>query len=261
MKATYKLTSAILLGALGVGVAVASETKADDSQTGAGKVEFTQSIDESDGITLPPDTLEPEISLTEDDVIPGTDPFQLKVITSLDFKTHNIVATDTTEKTYPVNVYTAAKADGTGDFDMPHFVRFRDYRAEDGQENFYKVTAKMTKDFTNGSSVLNGTLNYKNVSLTSKTNEATMPEKDHADVTVKDNFSLNATNADAEEVLVQKQAGKGFGLFELMFGTYDHVNAATDGTYDDIELVVPGSTLIKTGTYNAEITWTLEDAR
>ncbi|MBL1225820.1 WxL domain-containing protein [Enterococcus sp. BWR-S5] len=257
MKSSYKFASAALLAALGLGLAVASETKAyTQDEKGTGKIEFTQSIDSNDPneLSLPPDTTEPYITLTEPDVIPGTEELQLRVITSMDFDKHNLVATDTAAKTWPVKAYSAEKLDGSGNFEMPHFVRFRDYRAEDGKENNYKISAAMTSQFKNGSTVLGGTLNYKNTKLTTTTNQQTLPSQ--AVVQSGGVFSLNP-EGDSVDVLIQNENGKGFGLFDLMFGEYSEITA--DGTTDAVTLSVPANTKIVKGTYTAEITWTLSD--
>ncbi|WP_086350728.1 WxL domain-containing protein [Candidatus Enterococcus clewellii] len=255
MKSTYKLASAALLGALGLGLAVASETKAyTQDETGKGKIEFTQTISENETgeITSPPDTTEPDITIDESDVITGTEELQLRVITSMDFDKHELVATDTAAKTWPVKAYSADKLDGTGKFDMPHFVRFRDYRAEDGKENTYKISAAMTKEFTNGTTKLGGDLNYSAVRLTTTTNADTLPSQ----AVVKPTFKLDSDGNEVE-VVKQNEAGKGYGLFDIMFGEYDQITA--DKTMDSIKLDVPANTKIVKGTYTAEITWTLSD--
>lgn len=256
MKSTYKLASAALLASLGLGLAVASETKAyTQNETGTGKIEFTQTIDENETgeITSPPDTTEPDISIDESDIITGTEELQLRVITSMDFDKHDLVATDTAAKTWPVKAYTADKLNEAGTFEMPHFVRFRDYRAEDGLNNDYKLSAAMTGEFKNGTTALGGTLNYKNTRLTTTTNADTLPTQDvlgNAGV-----FSLNP-EGDSVDVLIQDQAGKGYGLFDVMFGEYNQI---VDGKMDAITLSVPANTKIVKGTYTAEITWTLSD--
>ncbi|MBL1227086.1 WxL domain-containing protein [Enterococcus sp. BWR-S5] len=254
MKSTYKLASAALLAALGLGLAVASETKAAPEK-GTGKIEFTQTIDENETgeITSPPDTSEPYISIDSSDVITGTEELQLRVITSMDFDKHDLVATDTAAKTWPVKAYTADKLDGTGTFEMPHFVRFRDYRAEDGLNNDYKLTAAMTGEFMNGTTALGGTLNYKNTRLTTTTNADTLPSQ--AVLGNSGVFSLTPDGA-SKDVVIQNEAGKGYGLFDVMFGEYNQI---VDGKMDAITLSVPANTKIVKGTYTAEITWTLSD--
>lgn len=256
MKSTYKLASAALLASLGLGLAVASETKAyTQNETGTGKIEFTQTIDENETgeITSPPNTTEPDISIDESDVITGTEELQLRVITSMDFDKHDLVATDTAAKTWPVKSYTADKLDGTGTFEMPHFVRFRDYRAEDGQENTYKISAAMTGEFMNGTTALGGTLNYKNTELVTTTNADTLPSQ-----SVVQNGGVFALTPDgaSKDVVIQNETGKGYGLFDVMFGDYDEI---VDGKMDAITLSVPANTKIVKGTYTAEITWTLSD--
>lgn len=262
MKTQYKLASVALLGALGVGLAVASETKATSSATGAGKIEFTQKVPglTSGDTMLPPDTTEPMLKPTTD-IIPGTEKVQFEFISSLDFDTNDIVST-ASDKSFDVKVYQAPKADGSGQFTMPHFVRFRDLRADAGTNNNYNIKAKITQDFTQTSGgntfKLNGTLAYSKVRLTSSNNAPSLPEIPNAANTLKNAFNLLPDGTE-ETVLTQAQTGKGYGQHELMFGDYADVNGTTNGKYTGVQLKVPGSTVIREGAYNAVITWTIEE--
>lgn len=259
MKTQYKLASVALLGALGVGLAVASETKATSSATGAGKIEFTQKVPglTSGDTMLPPDTTEPMIKPTTD-IIPGTDKVQFEFISSLDFDTNDIVST-ASDKSFDVKVYQAPKADGSGQFTMPHFVRFRDLRADAATKNNYNIKAKMSQDFTQtGGATLKGTLTYNNVRLTSSNNAPSLPESSNAANTLLTTFNLPSTGAEVT-VLTQAQDGKGYGEHELMFGSYADVNGTANGKYTGVQLTVPGDTVIREGAYNAVITWTIEE--
>lgn len=256
MKKSYKIASAAMLAAMGVGLAVASETKATTA-TGSGKIQFTDgTLTETTDIP-PPDTTDPTLRPTTG-IVPGTEKLQFTYISPFDFKTHDLVGTAPgTPKTYDVDVFEQPTTSG-GTFKMPHFVRFRDVR-NNVTNNWQSIQAAMTTQFTLNNPAnpvtLDADLEFSGVYVGSAFHQATKP----TDAATKAAFTLDAIGT-VEDVYLNQQVDKGFGEHELVFGTYAQVNASTTGTYDAIQLKVPASTLIREGTYNAVITWTLADA-
>lgn len=254
MKTSHKLASAALLAAVGVALAAPSATKAvsyDGAQTakGEGSVKFTTDTS-TNPTNLPPgeSTGDP---LTEPSQNPNPGALKIVSVTDLDFDTHAIVANDSV-KTYNANPHFDAGSNQT----TAHFVRFQDVRADEAT-NFYTISAELTKQFTNAamSAELTGaTLTYKNVSLVTGTNAATMPTSAVQAVTPLE-YSGNGTTA--QTFVSNKEAGKGFGVFEIMFDTNANAKA---GSYDGVTLTVPGSNVLKAGEYVGEITWKIADA-
>ena len=253
MKYTQKVASAALLAVIGLGLALPTVTKAAPGDTtGKGKINFTQ-----DNSTNP-SNVEPGESTGQEITEPtqNTEANALKIVsvTDMDFDTHAIVANDS-DKSYDATAFETTYEDGTKAV-MPHFVRFQDVRA-DGDTNYYTVSAELTKQFTNGARVLDGaTIAYKNVSLVTGTNMATLPDTTAAG-TLEQAFSLALNQK--ETVLTNKQEGKGYGVFELMFGDKD-ATKADPTSYDAVTLNIPGTNVLKTGDYQAEITWSIADA-
>lgn len=244
MKNTHKLAGAALLAAVGLGLAVPSATKAAPEVTGKGKITFTQDLTTNPSNVLPGESSGDE--LTEPTQNPDPLPLKIVSVTDIDFDSHNIVVNDS-DKTYEALPFSDATSGQTG----AHFVRYQDVRA-DTATNFHTISAEMTKQFTNGTFTLDGaSLTYKNASLVSGTNKATLPSA--AAITPTFDLALNT----AQTVVTNKEAGKGFGVFEIMFDTNANAQA---GTYDGVTLNVPGTALLKTGEYQAEITWSIADA-
>ncbi|MEI5994479.1 WxL domain-containing protein [Candidatus Enterococcus mansonii] len=253
MKNSYKLAGAALMAAMGVGLALPSATKAAPGDViGKGKITFTQD-DTTNPTNLPPgESTGPE--LTEPTQNTEANPLKIVSVTDLDFDSKAIVANDS-DKTYDAKAFKTTTTDGT-DAVMPHFIRFQDVRA-DVDTNYHTVSAEMTKQFTNGTRVLDGaTIDYKNVSLITGTNATTKPDTT-VEGALKPTFNLALNQK--ETVLSNKQEGKGYGVFELMFGDKDATVANPD-SYDSITLNIPGTNVLKTGEYEAEITWSITDA-
>ncbi|MBL1230303.1 WxL domain-containing protein [Enterococcus sp. BWB1-3] len=250
MKTSHKLVGAALLAAVGAGLAIPSATKADFDGTdasGKGTVEFTTDTSTNPTNLPPGESTGDPLTAPSQNPNPGT----LKVVsvTDIDFDSHAIVANDS-EKTYDALPFT------DGNQTTAHFVRFQDVRS-DVASNYYTVKAALTSQFTNTamSSTLDGaTLTYKNISLVTGTNAATLPTDAVQEVT---SLEFADDGSKAQVFVESNEDGKGFGVFEIMFDTT--ANAQAD-TYDGVTLTVPGDNVLKAGQYQAEITWTIADA-
>lgn len=252
MKTSHKLTGAALLAVLGLGLAVPSMTKAapgyPDATTGVGegKIKFTTD-DTTNPTNLPPGE-STGTPMTEPSQNPNPGALKLVSVTSMDFDTHKIVANDA-DKSYDALPFTDPGSAQT----TAHFVRFQDIRADAATaNNWWTVNAELTKQFTNaaGQTLDGSTLDYKKISLVTGTNAATKPS---LAATTTQTLALNTV----QPFYTNKEVGKGFGVFELMFDTNANAKA---GTYDGITLNVPGTNVLKASEYTAEITWTITDA-
>ncbi|MGC6769302.1 WxL domain-containing protein [Enterococcus sp. LJL51] len=251
MKTSHKLAGAALLAALGLGLAAPSMTKAapgyPDAKTGVGEGKIKFTTDDSTNPTNLPPGQSTGTPMTEPTQNPNPGPLKIVSVTNMDFDTHKIVANDT-DKSYDALPFTDP---GTGQT-TAHFIRFQDIRADAATtNNWWTVKAKMTKQFTNANNqeLTGATLDYKDITLVTGTNAATKPL---APATSTQTLALNAE----KEFYTNREAGKGFGVFELMFD--DNANAQA-GTYDGITLNVPGTNVLKASEYKAEITWTIAE--
>lgn len=254
MKQAHKLVGISLIAAVALGMVVPSAVKAAPGDvTGKGKINFTQDTTTNPSNVEPGDSSGKEI--TEPTQNTEANPLKIVSVTDLDFNTHAILANDS-DKSYDAKAFTTTYvADGTTAV-MPHFIRFQDVRS-DVDTNYYTISAEMTKQFTNGTRVLNGaTIDYKNVSLVTGTNTATMPSTSVAGTLVP-TFELKLNQK--ETILTNKQVNKGFGVFELMFGD-KAATKANPASYNSVTLNVPGTNVLKTGEYQSEITWSITDA-
>lgn len=253
MKNSYKLMGAVLLATVSVGLALPSVSKAaPGDNVGKGKINFTQD-DSTNPTNLPPGESSGD-PITEPTQNTEANPLKIVSVTDLDFDTHAIVSNDS-DKTYDAKAFKTTTTKGDEAI-MPHFVRFQDIRS-DADTNYYTISAELTKQFSNGKRVLEGaTIDYKNVSLVTGTNEKTKP-----DVTVEGTLAptFNLALDNKETILTNEQEGKGFGVFELMFGDKAATTADPEA-YNSVTLNIPGDNLLKTGDYQAEVTWSITDA-
>lgn len=253
MKYSYKLTGVALLLAVGLGISVPTISKAAPGDVvGKGNIKFTQ-----DNSTNP-SNVEPGESTGEiNEPTQNTEANPLKIVsvTDLDFDTHAIVSNDA-NKTYDAKAFKTKFKENGNDTVMPHFIRFQDVRAEK-DTNFFTISAELTKQFTNGSRVLNGaTIDYKDISLVTGTNHVTIPNTAVAG-TLEPTVSLALKQK--KVILTNKQEGKGYGVFELMFGDKQKTKDKPEA-YNSVTLNIPGSNVLRTGEYQAEITWSITDA-
>ncbi|MHC5218127.1 WxL domain-containing protein [Enterococcus sp. LJL128] len=251
MKTSHKLAGAALLAALGLGLAAPSMTKAAptyaDAKTGAGEGKINFTTDTSTNPTNLPPGQSTGTPMTEPTQNSNPGPLKIVSVTNMDFDTHKIVANDT-DKSYDALPFTDPGTKQT----TAHFIRFQDIRADAATtNNWWTVTGEMTKQFQNtaGQTLDGATLDYKKISLVTGTNAATKPV---APATATQTLSLN----NPVPFYTNREAGKGFGVFELMF---DNNANAQAGTYDGITLNVPGTNVLKATEYKAEITWTIAE--
>lgn len=247
MKVRYKLCGALLLSAIGAGLIFPSATQANEID-GKGKVNFTEDLTINPPNTLPGEEDGPILTEPDQDLSPAA--MKIVSVTDMDFDTHTILANDT-NKTYDVLPFATTDTGGNA-IKTAHFIRYQDVRSN-VVNNFHTVTAKMTQQFTNAT--LNTTLDaatisYKKISLVTGSNSSTLPAQPLSTQTLELNDPVN---------FVQNQeAGKGFGVFEIMFGT--NADAQGDNYEDTIVLNVPGSNVLKSGDYTAVVKWTIADA-
>lgn len=256
MKLTNKLCGAVLLGAIGLGVALPSTTHA---LVGTGDVEFTRDTSkDTDTGVFPPGGTDESTKITDDSIIVDTaiGDFGVAALTPLDFGQH-AVATDTTSREYFAKVYSANEGATNGSaYPVEHFVKVRDDRSTLNHK--YTLSAELTKQFTGtveGTAVtLDGaSINYSNLELVSTVDPALQPT---APV-------LGAAGSKAQTIsfgggsvpfYVNTEANKGRGDIDLAFGRQEKGTADTS-----VQLSVPTSTEIFNGKYNATITWTLAE--
>ncbi|MFD2388655.1 WxL domain-containing protein [Enterococcus rivorum] len=214
--------------------------------TSKGKIKFTQ-----DDTVNPPNVGPGEggEEIEEPTQNPAKLPLKIVSVTDLDFDTHKIVANDLDKKFNATAFKTKTKGENPKDVILPHFVRFQDIRS-DGENNHYTVSAKLTKQFSDGNKTLTGaSIEYKNLSLVSGTNNATLP--DTKDGALVNTFTLTEKGG-PETVFTNKQDGKGFGVFEIVFGDIKKpIENASD--YENIVLTVPGDNVIKQETIKQKL--------
>ena len=261
MKTSQKLIAAGFLAAAGVAVALPNATKAapvagdDAAWTGSGQITFNKN-NTGESLT-PPDETGP--GLSEPDINTNDQDMKIRFVSSLDFDQHDVL-TDNNAKTYYAKRYVSTNIDTGAPVEMPNFVNYQDYRT-DVAENFYTIKAEITKQFTrsDNSKTLNGaTITYGGARLTSTSNPGTMPTQTAVlGATLPVGFGTGG-----QQVMVEnKQAGKGYGLIDIAFGTLDPgVEAGKLVADESVMLTIPGTTIIADGTYQAEVTWTIEDA-
>lgn len=262
MKTSHKLIGAALLAAAGVAVALPNATKAapfagdDAAWTGSGQITFQKN--NTGGTITPPDETGP--ALSETDINTGDKDLKIRFVSSLDFDQHDVL-TDNQVKTYNAKRYVSTDL-ATGDpVEMPNFVNFQDYRTEE-DNNFYTIKAEITKEFTRTDDatkkLAGATLTYGNARLTTTTNANTMPSQ----AAVIGAASPVGYGTGGQQVIVEnKEAGKGYGMFDIAFGTLDAGAEAGKLVADEsVKLTIPGDVILSAGTYQAEVTWTIEEA-
>ncbi|WP_321385983.1 WxL domain-containing protein [uncultured Enterococcus sp.] len=255
MKHTHKLAGALLLAAVGIGLAVPSATKATSEHAGKGHINFNQSggvpdVGGSDAYK-PGESTDP---ITEPTNNPDRGALRIANVSDLEFDTHQIITDENAVKTYDAKAFETTYVESGAATTTTNFIRFMDADAGVAQ-NHHTVSAMITSQFTNGTTTLSGsTITYKNIHLVTGTNPTTMPDVTNASVTLPNTSEINETAK--QVVYTNKQAGKGFGTFELTFG-----DLADQTTWDkSVTLTIPSDLTIRTGDYNAEVTWYIERA-
>ncbi|WP_086314473.1 hypothetical protein A5821_002046 [Enterococcus sp. 7F3_DIV0205] len=255
MKLTHKLCGAALLSVVGLGLALPTVAKAAPEEfSGDATIKFKE--DSEDDTVTPPGTDGPEIS--EPTPNPDNGPLKIIAISPLKFGENSITAASNGGWEYYAKTFQAPeKANPSNIIDMPNFVTFKDTRADD-KPNTHTVSAKVTTPFTNtANSVLTGsTLTFSNIGL-GTTGDAATQLNSSAIVAPTRELLTDGTPVTFVE---QKDTTKGFGKFDLTFGTVD----GTDPTADkSVKLSIPAANnkLSTASEYKAVVTWTIASAR
>ena len=246
MKLTHKLCGAALVAVAGVAMTVPNTTKAaDDSKTGTGHVAFTSTT--NTGMSDPGSSSGSTIT---DSSITDPGAFGIRFVTPLEFGSHDAL-TSSARSDYPVELYSANEGNAD-EFDVQNFVAFQDFRAE--QDHSYKLSAAITQQFktTAGTFLKGADITYKNLWVSNNGADTALDPTGIAAGAVALEGSDDATPGNSVSFITNSDTtGKGYGKYELNFGTKDN------GT-DSVTLTIPTST-VKNGDYNAVITWTLSD--
>lgn len=178
-------------------------------------------------------------------VDPGqTSPLRLSLLTAFDFGTIKMSGNN---ETYYAKMPMPNFIDG-GKKERPNFVQVTDNR---GNNAGWSLTAKIAQQFTNGSSVLNGsTINLKNAWAEPANNEMTpfapVPAQD---VTL---------TTDADSLIAQAPVDKGMGTWNILYGTLNAPDQSVKGNArESVSLHIPGSVKKIAGEYTAKVEWTL----
>ncbi|WP_321387520.1 WxL domain-containing protein [uncultured Enterococcus sp.] len=254
MKLTNKLCGAALLAVAGVAIA-APNTKAVNNleHSGDAYIEFTRNTDGG------PDTTITKPGTTDSTItnIPGvTDPgdFGIMAVTPLDFSSHEVVAGSIARREYFAEPFEANKGNADA-YKVENFVKFRDNRSTLNRK--YTLSARMTQEFTgdvDGTPVtLQGSiLTFKNMQLKSIEPTHLQPQNP----TINQGVQLALADGTSKPFVVNNEADRGAGNYELTFGTYDDGSAA-----DAVKLDIDGQAQIFETKYTAKVLWTLADVK
>lgn len=264
MKAKKLVSSLALLG-LGVSLfapsTLAAAGAADDKNvTGTGTIQYQEDTTPGGG---PTDPEKPETDPDKKPTDPGdgqdnknTGALRVDWVSNLNFETQNVT---TGTGVYNATKQTITKADGTK-ADRGNFVQVTDKRSADKRGNGWKLSAKMTKQFTNSVNELKGaTISYDNAFVNTEVSDAkpSIDLQSPGSKTLKYNESVDFLAADSKT---------GWGTYTLEFGrpvyAGDSVVPAneTDTTGNSVILTVPAGTPLSTkDAYVAEITWTIAE--
>ncbi|WP_086349712.1 WxL domain-containing protein [Candidatus Enterococcus clewellii] len=258
MKLTHKLCGAALVAAAGVALAVPNTTKAVDTDTQQGNayVEFTRDSKRDDDKTqiTEPGTTSGSKATDLDPDFPPKNPgdFGIIYVTPLNFKDHAIV-NNTVKEEYFAAPFTGNAA-GADRWDSPNFVKFVDDRQTLNHK--YSLSADLQTQFTtkveNTDKTLDGaTLTYNNMGIKSVDN----PVFYSTDNEFINGATIAWDGQDSTKVTMynNKDADKGIGIYELVFGDDDKNTAA-----ESVKLTVPNTTMVYNGKYTAVIQWTME---
>ncbi|MCD1025378.1 WxL domain-containing protein [Enterococcus sp. SMC-9] len=261
MKNITKLTTAALLGTMALGV-VAPAAHAATDVAGKGYIEFKQEKPENPDPT-PGGEDGPEI--TEPTPNPDPNPLKIVSVTEMDFDI-NEVPVGNAARSYDVLPFETTKVAPEGEEETPlktaHFVRYMDVRA-DGFENHHTIKAELTQQFAHNDhseKFLDGaTLLYKKITL--EAGNGTADTNTPSASAVEDAASAEIKEGTQTTIVENKEAGKGRGVFDIIFDKKDDESKYTKKDYKGVSLEVPAAVNMLTGVYTGEVTWTIEDAR
>lgn len=250
------LSSLVLAGTLVAGTVGAVSASAE-SKTLVGKGTITYSEDTTTNPPVDPekptDPIDPDDEIT---VNPNGGPITIDAVSNLNFGSQKI-GVSATAQTYNAAAVETKLADGTA-ITRGNFVQWTDKRA--GNDHKYEIKANLSQQFKNGTNELTGaTIAYSNGMLNSAMPQANWPAgtpksvvltKDGGSQQVFDN--LSSTGA------------VGLGTYTAEFGqsaanvTNDRSDVSTGLAGDSVVLTVPAGLSITSGTYQADITWSIE---
>lgn len=263
MKNITKLTTAALLGTIALGVvAPAAYAETSPDVIGKGHIEFKQEKPENPDPT-PGGEEGPEITKPT----PNPDPNPLKIVsvTEMDFDI-NEVPVGNAARSYDVLPFETTEVAPEGEEETPlktaHFVRYMDVRA-DGFENHHTIKAELTQQFAHndheGKFLDGAKLLYKKITL--EAGNGTTDTNTPSATAVEDAASAEIKE-DVQTIIVEnKEAGKGRGVFDIIFDKKADKSKYTKEDYRGVSLEVPAAVNMLTGVYTGEVTWTIEDAR
>ena len=245
MKFTHRLCGAILLAALTTAtvtktVGAAEPDSIMDGNTG--KVEFSEATYKDETDNPVPDT---------DEKDPENQPngkFLIRKVTPLDFGKSEASATK--EITSFAKTYAPA---GNPKAESANYVRFKDDRQVD--DHTYQLTAKVTKqfEFKDGETIRkldNATITYGHQRLLDAAGNGIQNPGESG-------LHHNAVVKFGESTPIFTNTGaKGRGDYFIAFGKLG--DEAKPGN-QAIKLTVPSGTDVRTGTYQATVTWTLSE--
>lgn len=180
-------------------------------------------------------------------VNPGqTTPMRLSLLTAFDFGTIKISGnTEVYDAQLPTPNFTTG-----GEQERPNFVQVTDNR---GNNAGWSLTAKISKQFTNGTSTLTGS----KLSLNNAWAEAQAPDLAAYTPTVSQGVVLTT---DASSLIATAPLNKGMGTWNILYGTLNPAEQATKGdARKSVTLEIPGTVSKTEGAYTAEIDWTLNN--
>ncbi|MFD2307954.1 WxL domain-containing protein [Enterococcus termitis] len=247
------LLATMTAGAL-VGPAAFAETESK-TLTGKGTIIYKED-DSTNEITdpeKPGETIDPGEEIT---VNPNGGPITIDAVSNLDFGEQTIGVSPTAQ-TYKAAALVTKDA-SANDITRGHFVQWTDKRA--GNDHTYEIRANLTQQFKNGTNLLNGaTIAYSNGMLNSD-----MPVANWPTATPK---NLVLTEDGGSQQVFDNTASTGaigLGTYTAEFGqsAADVTNVRNDVSTglagDSVVLTVPAGLSISTGTYQADVTWSIE---
>lgn len=176
-----------------------------------------------------------------------TSPLRLSLLTAFDFGTIKMSGNN---ETYYAKMPQPNFVEG-GPQERPNFAQVTDNR---GNNAGWRLTAKIAEQFTNGSSVLNGST----ITLNNGWTEPANAEMTSFAPTAAQNVVLST---DADALVANASADKGMGTWNILYGTLNTTEQDSKGdATKSVSLQIPGSVKKTEGQYTAKIEWTLYNA-
>lgn len=169
---------------------------------------------------------------------------RLSLLTAFDFGT---IKMSGNTQDYAAKLPTPNFVDG-GEKARPNFAQVTDNR---GNNAGWILTAKISKQFTNNASVLNGST----ITLENGWAQAQAADNAAFKPTVAKPVVLTANDA---QVIANADTNNGMGTWNILYGTLLEADKPTLGdAAKSVHLTIPGSVKKEAGLYTAEIEWTL----